>query len=179
MLNSFANRAASAGVFFLPVPPIRIGGPSTWCGLGSAGRVLDLHVLTVVVERVADRRTPQTGHDVESFLEQFEAILERRERDAVRLVLFLVPAGTDAEVYAATTHLIDLCDRDGQRSGVTERSRRHQSAEADGGCFAGDSGERDPRVGGPGKAVGIHGEIVVRAEKCAVAEFFGGLGNSQ
>ena len=83
------------------------------------------------VERLADRRRPQPGDDRQLLLEALEALAERRERDAVGVVLLLVPAGAEAELDATARHLVDAGDGDRQHArasgtspGVTSVPRR-------------------------------------------------------
>ena len=116
VLYSAAKRAASAGVRLGPPPPMMIGTPPSWTGLGSAGDAADRVVGAVEVERRAGRRRPHPGDDRELLLEAVEALAERRERDGVRLVLALVPAGAEAELDPAAGHLVDAGDRDRQRA---------------------------------------------------------------
>ena len=123
-----------------------IGTPPSCDRLGQRRRVGDRVVLALVRERRADRRRPQPGDDRQLLLEALEALAERRERDRVRLVLALVPAGAEAELDAAAGHLVDPGDRDRQRSGQAERRRRDERAEADRRRVAGQAGERRPGV---------------------------------
>ena len=149
-LNSAPKRAASAGVRFVPPPPMTIG-IGVLDRLRQRRRVDDRVVRAGVVERLADRCRPQPVDDRELLLEPVEPLAERRERDAVGLVLGVVPAGAEAELDPAAAHLVDLGDADGQRPGrrnvaeVTSVPRRIVRR------LPGQAGERDPGVGRPGR----------------------------
>ena len=67
----------------------------------------------------------------ELLLESLEPLTRWRERDAVRVVLLLGPAGAEREGDAAPAHGVDLRDRDGERPRIPERRRAHHRAEAD------------------------------------------------
>ncbi len=121
MLNSCAYVAASRGVRVAPPPPTMTGsGDCT--GLGSAG----LSTSGVVLAREAERPVggPQPGDDLQLLLEAVEALCQRREGDAVRLVLAGVPAGAEPELDPAAAHLVDLRDGDRERPGQPEGARR-------------------------------------------------------
>ena len=126
---------------------MRIGG-FAWVGLGSARRVGHLVVLAVEAEAALGR--PQAGDDRELLLEPVEPLPRARERDAVRRVLLLEPAGADAELDPAAAHLVDVRHADRERAGEPEGRARHHRAEPDRAGLAGDAGQRDPRVARPG-----------------------------
>jgi hypothetical protein len=135
-------------------------------------------VAAVVGEGLARRGGPQAGDDGELLLQARE--LGRRERDAVRRVLGLVPAGAEAELDPAARHGVDLRDLDGERAGQPEGGRRHQRAEPDAAGLAGQPGQRDPGVGGTRQALRVaHLQVVVGAEEGVEAQLLGGLGDGE
>ena len=124
-------------------------------GLGQARGVLDLVVAAGEREPLADRVRPQPGDDGELLLQALEALAEGREGDGVGLVLGLVPARAEAELDPAAAHLVDLRHGDREGTGVAERGRRDERAEADRGGLAGEPGQRDPGVRRAREAVGV------------------------
>ena len=68
----------------------------------------------VVGVSVSGRGAPEAGEDLELLLEPGESFLDRWERQAVRPVLRLVPAGPDAEFDPPAGHLVGLRDLDRQ-----------------------------------------------------------------
>src|SRR5687768_11937042 len=104
-------------------------------------------MLAVEAERVAHRRLPEPGDDRELLLETSEALTEGREGDAVGAVLVVVPAGADAQLDATARHLVDLRHRDRERARQPEGRGGDQRAEADPLGVAGETRQRDPRVG--------------------------------
>jgi hypothetical protein len=136
-------------------------------------------VLSAVVERLAQRRRPQPGEDLELLGEPVEALAQGRERDGVGLVFGLEPTGADTEFHTATAHLINLGHRDGQWSRVAEGRRRHHRAQSDGAGFPRQARERHPGIGRAGQPVAGHRQIVVRPEKRRIARPVGGSGDRE
>ena len=151
-LNSVAKRAAMAGVRRLPAPPTMIGTPRSrrrrrLHRLGQGRRVGHVVVLAVELVAIAERRRPHPGEDRRAAPPDGHPLAERGERNRVRLVLGLVPAGAEAELDATTRHLVDAGHLDGQDAGLAERGRRDERAQPDRRGVAGETGERRPRVG--------------------------------
>jgi hypothetical protein len=93
-------------------------------------------------------------------------------------VLGLVPARAQAQLDTAAGHGVDLGDLDGQHAGQAEGGGRHQGSEPDAAGLAGQSGQRDPGVGGARQSVWIaHLEEVVGAEEAVEAHLLGGFGD--
>ena len=59
----------------------------------------------------------------------FEPLAGVGKRDAVRLVLAVVPPRAEPELHPAAAHRVDLGDGDRERAGVPERDRRDEGAE--------------------------------------------------
>jgi len=118
---------------------------------------------------------PQAGHDRELLLQQVEADADRfGVRDAVRGVLGVEPAASQAQLDPSARHLVDLSHRDGERAGQPERHGRDQRAEADGGGVTRQPGERDPCVGRAGQRRAVtHAQVVVRPEEGVEARLLG------
>ena len=93
--DSSAYWATMRSVFFSPLPPIMIGIAADRRGV--VDRVLDRVVLAV--ERGARRGASQD--DLQRLLEPLEALLERAELEAERVVLELEPARADAKLRPA------------------------------------------------------------------------------
>ena len=72
---------------------------------------------------------PGAAHDRELLLEDRHALAERREPEAVGLVLALVPAGAQPELDAAARDVVDGGHELGQHGRVAERRRRDEDAE--------------------------------------------------
>ena len=106
-------------------------------------------------------RVPQTGDDLELFLEHLEAFSGRGERDRVRGVLGVVPPGADPELDASAAHGVGLRDLDRERSGKPKRDRRDECAEPDARGLAADRGEGHPRVGRTGSGRSLADPLVV------------------
>ena len=90
-----AKRATVRSVRVGPLPPIAIGGCGRCTGFGSQRAFAQLHVLAV---EVAVLLREQQDERLDALVEAVEALLQRRERDAVRVALLLVPPGADAEL---------------------------------------------------------------------------------
>jgi hypothetical protein len=81
------------------------------------------------------------------------------------------PARAHAEVDPAAAHRVHLSDHDGQRAGQPEGRGVDQGADPDPGGLPSQPGQRDPGVGGAGKAqVGAHRLVVVGAQEALEAE---------
>src|SRR5204862_7608338 len=114
--------------------------------------------------------------DGELLFETREAFTDRWERDPVRGVLAVVPARAEAELDPSAAHLVDLRDRDRERSWVPERHGCHEGAEPDARRVAREGGEREPGVGRPGKPVAGERHVVIGAEEGVEAELLGEAG---
>ena len=93
---------------------------------------------------------PRADDDLDLLREELEALLALGEREAVRLVLALVPARAHPDLDAAAR---DVVDRDGhprEHARVAEGRRRDHRAEADPLRERREPGERRPRVVGVG-----------------------------
>ena len=113
-------------------------------------------------------------------LEVVEAFTEPGERDAVRGVLLFEPAGAETEVDATVRHLVDLGDRDRERSGHPERGGGDEGPEADRRRLAGDRPEGDPRIGRSRVAADVaHLQEVVAAEERPEAQPLGALSDGE
>ena len=136
------------------LPPVAFGER---CRLGPEERVVDGVVLTPVGPAV--RALPQAAQDLERLLEHVGPLPDRREREAVPLVLVRVPARPDPDLHPAAAHLVDGHGHLGQAPGRPERHRRDEDAEADPARVAGESGEHGP---------GVRRGLVGRARKALV-----------
>ena len=87
--------------------------------------------------------------------------------------------GADAELDPAAAHLVDLGDRDGQRSGQPEGGRGHQRAQPDPAGLPGQPGQRQPRVGRSGQPVAAHRQVVVGPEEGVEAGLLGTPGDGE
>ena len=145
--------------------------------LGQGGRVREPVVHALELEPLPRRGRPEPGDDRQLLLEPVEPLGGAGERDAVRRVLGLEPAGADAELDAPAAHPVDVRDRDRQRPGQPERRAGHHRAEPDRAGLAGQAGQRHPGVAGARQPLGAHAEVVVGAEEGPEAETFGLLGD--
>lgn len=156
------------------------GRPWLLEGLGERGRVHHGVVLPLEAEGVAIGRGPQPGNDGQLLLEASEALAKRGEGDAVGSVLLEVPARTEADLYASTTHRIDLGDGDGQGARSPKGGRGDQGAQPDRGGLSGEAGERDPGVRGSRQPRGAtHGQVVIGAEEGIKTFAFGASSHAQ
>ena len=117
---------------------------------------------------------PGSADDLELLLEQLEARAERRELEAVGLVLAFVPAGAEAEVDTAARDVVDGCDDLREHRRMAERRRRDEHAEAQPGRDRGEAGERRPGLERAALLVPIDREVVIRAEERAHAVLLAG-----
>ena len=69
--------------------------------------------------------------DLELVLEQVVALRRRREVEAERAVLVLVPAGAETDLDPAAAHVVDLGGDDREAPEVAEGHGRHERAETD------------------------------------------------
>jgi hypothetical protein len=88
-------------------------------------------------------------------------------------VLGFVPSGADPELDATVAHLVDLRHRDRERPRQPEGRRGHQGAQPDRRGVAGQAGQCQPGVGGPGQPLDIHGQVVVAAEEGVEPQLLG------
>ena len=155
-------------------------GSGAWTGLGRAGDARDRVVPARRFVEVAGRGRPHSRDDRQLFLESVEALTEGRERNAVRLVLGVVPARTETEVDTTARHLIDLGDGDREGAGEPERRRGDERAESDGRRLASDAAERHPRIGRTGQTRRVtHRQVVVAPEERAVSQLLGASGDGE
>ena len=110
-----AHRAAVRSVRRRPVPPMVIGGYGPLHRLGLAARVGEPDVLA---GEVGNRLGQQHHHRLDALVEPVEALLQRRQRDAVGVALHLVPARADAELEAAAGHDVHRGGHVGQHGRV-------------------------------------------------------------
>jgi hypothetical protein len=119
----------------------------------------------VVVARECERVLREQGvHDLELLGQHVEPLAVGREREPVRLVFLLPPAGPHADLDATVADPIDRDRAFREDSRKPERHRRHERAEADRGGDGGEAGEVGPGVGGPALTVPHHAEVMVRGE---------------
>ena len=118
-------------------------------------------------------------HDLYLLGEAAEPLTGVGERNAVRGVLGLVPAGAEAQFDPSPAHLIDLRDTDRERAGQPERRRADQRAEPDPGGLARQRGQREPGVGRAGQPRATDRQVVVGAEERVEAELLRGLRHAQ
>src|SRR5262249_52409917 len=130
----------------------------------------ELVVLAREAEALPARRGPQPGDHAELLLQPVEPLPQRREADAERLVLSLVPSGAHAEPDPPPAHLVDSGPDDGQRSWLAEGGGGHQRPEPDPAGLHGQAGERRPgvrrHVGG---VAGVDAEVMIAAEEAVEA----------
>ena len=105
-----------------------------------------------MVVGLAIGRGPQTHDLFQVLLVTVESFTHLGEVQAVGAVFGFVPAGSEAEVDPATTHLIDLGDGDCEWSRLIEGSRAHECAKTNGGRVTCQTSECDPGMCGSGKA---------------------------
>ena len=117
---------------------------------------------------------PGAADDLELLLEQLEARAERRELEAVGLVLALVPAGAEAEVDTAARDVVDGGDELREHRRMAERRRRDEHAEAQPGRDRREAGERRPGLERAAILVPHDREVVIRAEERAHAVLLAG-----
>src|SRR5205823_3285698 len=81
------------------------------------------------------------------------------ERDPVRLVLALEPAGPESELDAAAAHRVDVRDGDRQRARQPEGDGADEGAQTYAARLAREPRERDPRVGGAREGAGTRRRV--------------------
>ena len=74
---------------------------------------------------------PEAVHDLDLLGEVLEPLAQRREREAERLVLELVPAGAHAELDAAARDVVGGRHGVREQRRVAERHRRDERPEAE------------------------------------------------
>ena len=79
-------------------------------------------------------------------VELVHALAQRREVEAVRLVLGLEPARAETELDPATGDVVDGRDQLREHRDAAERDGRDQCAEPDPRRHRGEAGERCPRI---------------------------------
>ena len=110
-------------------------------------------------ERPAVRALPEAAQDLQLLLQHLGADVEGREREAVVVVLGLVPARTHAHLQPTAGHLVHGRGQLRKVARVPERHRRDERPEPDAARLAGEAGQDRPGVGGG--AAGLTGEAVV------------------
>ena len=108
---------------------------------------------------------PQAVDDLQLLLEQLHARAERREVEAVRRVLSLVPPCAEPELEAAARHVVDRRRRLREHRGVAEGDRRDERAEPDPLGPRGQSGQCRDGVERRSFAPPDDREVVIRAEQ--------------
>lgn len=142
-------------------------------GLGHGVELVDAVVAAGEGERA---RRPGAVHDLDLLLEHLQPRLGVGEREPVRRVLALVPAGAHPDLHPPARHVVHRRGRLGQHRRVAERRRRHQRAQAQPG-----RGPRHGRQRGPGverrplRPV-LHGPVVVGSEQGVEAGVLAGPG---
>ena len=107
--------------------------------------VLEGEGAAVVAEGVL---AEEAGDDLELFLDQVDALLRVREREAVGGVLGGEPAGADAQLGSTVAHVVERGGHLGQDGRVAKRHRADQGAESNAPRVAGKGGQVDPGVAG-------------------------------
>ena len=107
---------------------------------------------------------PGAHDDLDLLREELEALLSVEEREAVRDVLALVPAGPHPDLDAAARDVIDSDRRAGQHAGMPEGRRRDHRPEPDATRDRGEAGKRRPGIVGVGVGPDDRG-VVVRPEE--------------
>ena len=153
-------------------PPMMIGGCGRCTGLGRASSGVQAVVRAGEGERPVG---PDAADDRELLLEQLHARPERRELEAVGLVLALVPAGAEAELDAPVRDVVDGSDVLGEHRRVAERRRRDEHAEAQAGRDRREPRHRRPGSSEPRSSWPADREVVIRAEQRADAVLLAGL----
>ncbi len=111
-------------------------------GLRVAPRLGQREVLTLEVRHFLAQEQPDALH---RFFEDVEPLAGRRERDAVGLVLVERPAGTEPEVGATATQVVDRRDRVREHRRVPVAGAVDERAASHPGRFAGERGVRRDR----------------------------------
>ena len=112
-------------------------------GLRLGGRVVERVVAASEVDAVF---RPEAVHDLELLGEHLEPHARLREREPVRAVLALHPAGADPELDPPTGDVIDRRDGVREQAGQPEGGGRDERAEAERGRPRRERGERRPGV---------------------------------
>ena len=139
------------------------------------GQGIDRHqpvVLALEGERAVG---PGSAHDGELLLEHVHARPDRREAEAVGLVLALVPAGSEAELDAAIRDVVDRRHVLGEHGRVPERRGRDEHAQPELRRHRRQARHRHPRVERAALLVAVDREVVVGAEQRAHAVLLAGL----
>ena len=89
---------------FSPDAPIQMGGCGCCTGRGSSVASLHLEVATLEGEAVGRQ---QAAHDLHRFFEPVDALLQRGERNAERVVLPVEPRGAVGELEPAVRRVVD------------------------------------------------------------------------
>ena len=152
-------------------PPMMIGGCGRCTGFGQGVDRRQAVVLALERERAVG---PCAAHDRELLLEHLHARAQRREGEAVRLVLALVPAGAEAELDAAAGDVIDGGHGLGEHGGMTEGRRRDEHAEPEARRDRRQAGQRRPGLERAALVVALDREVVIRAEQRAHAMLLAG-----
>ena len=121
------------------------GGAGRWTGRGRKSESRD--AVVAPGERPAVGLLPEAAQDRELLLEHLGAHLDGRERQAVVVVLRLVPAGAEATRTRPPDISSTVATILARVPGMAERDRRHQDPEADPLRLAGEAGHHRPRVG--------------------------------
>lgn len=117
---------------------------------------------------------PQPGDDLHRLLQAVEALALRRERDAERLVLALVPAGADPQADPPVAHLIDAGHRHRQNRRQPEGPGGHQRPQLHPRGLTGEAAEGRPRVRGQVLGIpGVDAHVMVGAKEGVEARLLG------
>ena len=172
------------------VPVLRVAGhgPQRALRAGSAdddGRVRPLHRLRLTARlaqlvvralEVGDLVAQQARDHLERLVEPIEALLERREVDAERIALVLVPAGADAELEPAVRHDVERRRhvREHRRVAVRVAGDQHPEAQPRGRLRQ--RGERDPALHARSGAIREDRlEVIERPPGLEQVDLIGGL----
>ena len=134
-----ACRASMRSVTFSPPPPIQISG-SCWIGFGSQYAPSNDEVLALERDGLLGPEPLDAPRRVSSRI--CEPRARAREREAVRLVLALVPTRADAEDQPAAGEHVDARGFLGEQARVAVRRARDHLAELDRGRVLRERGER-------------------------------------
>jgi len=130
-------------------------------------------------ERPAVGLLPETAQDRELLLEHLGAHLDRREREAVVVMLLLVPAGPYADIQATAGHFVHGRRQLGQVARMAERHRRDEDAQADALGLTRQARQHRPGVGRGLPFLAREAVVVVRSEECLEASRFGATGDGE
>ena len=115
---------------------------------------------------------PRADDDLDLLGEERKALLRVEEREAVRVVLALVPPGAHPHLHAAAGDVVDGDGHPGEDARVPERRGRDHRAEPDAVGDRREPGERRPGVVGIGVGPDDR-RVVIGAEESLEPVFLG------